>query len=120
MDLHQLQAFDQIVFHSSFSKAARKLGISQPTISSRIRALENGFVYFGKRLGIIALRNKAASMFNVIQHNGYTQGNSLCVHPLHSKNKALFMFKLQPSEEVSALQLFVHPQLKAQSPLMHF
>lgn len=40
MDLHQLQAFDQIVFHSSFSKAARKLGISQPTISSRIRALE--------------------------------------------------------------------------------
>ena len=40
MDLHQLQAFDQIVFHSSFSKAARKLGISQPTISLRIRALE--------------------------------------------------------------------------------
>jgi len=40
MDLHQLQAFDQIVFHSSFSKAARKLGVSQPTISLRIRALE--------------------------------------------------------------------------------
>jgi DNA-binding transcriptional LysR family regulator len=40
MDLHQLQAFDQIVFHGSFSKAARKLGLSQPTISLRIRALE--------------------------------------------------------------------------------
>ncbi|QBD76157.1 LysR family transcriptional regulator [Ktedonosporobacter rubrisoli] len=40
MDLHQLQAFDQIVLYSSFSKAARKLGVSQPTISLRIRALE--------------------------------------------------------------------------------
>lgn len=40
MDLHQLQAFDQIVLQNSFSKAARKLGISQPTISFRIRALE--------------------------------------------------------------------------------
>ncbi len=40
MDLHQLQAFDQIVFHGSFSKAARTLDISQPTISLRIRALE--------------------------------------------------------------------------------
>jgi DNA-binding transcriptional LysR family regulator len=40
MDLHQLQAFDQIVYHSNFSKAARKLGLSQPTISMRIRSLE--------------------------------------------------------------------------------
>jgi DNA-binding transcriptional LysR family regulator len=40
MDLHQLQAFDQIVFHGSFSKAARQLDVSQPTISLRIRALE--------------------------------------------------------------------------------
>ncbi|GHO46034.1 LysR family transcriptional regulator [Ktedonospora formicarum] len=40
MDLHQLQAFDQIVLQNSFSKAARKLGISQPTISFRMRALE--------------------------------------------------------------------------------
>jgi LysR family transcriptional regulator, low CO2-responsive transcriptional regulator len=40
MDLHQLQAFDQIVLHGSFSKAARHLEVSQPTISLRIRALE--------------------------------------------------------------------------------
>lgn len=40
MDLHQLQAFDQIVVHGSFSKAARTLDVSQPTISLRIRALE--------------------------------------------------------------------------------
>src|SRR5687767_13362836 len=40
MDLHQLQAFVQIVVYNSFSKAARILGISQPTISLRIRALE--------------------------------------------------------------------------------
>jgi len=40
MDLHQLQAFDQIAQLGNFSKAARKLGISQPTISLRIQALE--------------------------------------------------------------------------------
>lgn len=40
MDLHQLQAFDQIVSQGSFSKAARQLDVSQPTISLRIRALE--------------------------------------------------------------------------------
>ncbi len=40
MDLHQLQAFDHIILYNSFSKAARKLGVSQPTISLRIRALE--------------------------------------------------------------------------------
>ena len=40
VDLHQLQAFDQIVLHGSFSKAARHLEVSQPTISLRIRALE--------------------------------------------------------------------------------
>ncbi len=40
MDLHQLQAFDQIALYGSFSKAARTLGVSQPTISLRIRALE--------------------------------------------------------------------------------
>lgn len=40
MDLHQLQAFDQIIYYGSFSKAARKLNVSQPTISLRIRALE--------------------------------------------------------------------------------
>ncbi|GCE15454.1 LysR family transcriptional regulator [Tengunoibacter tsumagoiensis] len=40
MDLHQLQAFDHIVLYNHFSKAARKLEVSQPTISLRIRALE--------------------------------------------------------------------------------
>jgi DNA-binding transcriptional LysR family regulator len=40
MDLHQLQAFEQIVLQGSFSKAARKLGLSQPTVSLRVQALE--------------------------------------------------------------------------------
>jgi LysR family transcriptional regulator, low CO2-responsive transcriptional regulator len=40
MDTAQLAAFDRVVRERSFSRAARQLGIAQPTISERIRALE--------------------------------------------------------------------------------
>ena len=57
MDLHQLQAFEQIVLQGSFSKAARKLGLSQPTVSLRIQALEQTiggplFIRGGTRLSL--------------------------------------------------------------------
>ncbi len=57
MDLHQLQAFDHIVLYNSFSKAARKLEVSQPTISLRIRALEQevGGSLFERRGGRLFL-----------------------------------------------------------------
>jgi DNA-binding transcriptional LysR family regulator len=41
MDTEQLQAFDRIVRDGSFSRAARALNISQPTISARIQGLEH-------------------------------------------------------------------------------
>ena len=41
MDTEQLQAFDRIVRDGSFSRAARTLNISQPTISARIQGLEH-------------------------------------------------------------------------------
>ncbi|GHO64619.1 nitrogen assimilation transcriptional activator [Ktedonobacter sp. SOSP1-52] len=55
MDISQLQAFDQIVRLGSFSKAARALNVSQPTISVRIQGLEQAvgcalFVRGGSRL----------------------------------------------------------------------
>ncbi len=40
MDMDQLLAFERIVREGSFSRAAWALGIAQPTISARIRALE--------------------------------------------------------------------------------
>ncbi|MDR7071095.1 LysR family transcriptional regulator [Fictibacillus barbaricus] len=40
MDTNQLIAFEQVVRHGSFSKAARIMDISQPTISIRIQNLE--------------------------------------------------------------------------------
>ncbi len=40
MDIDQLIAFERIVREGSFSKAAWSLGIAQPTISARIRGLE--------------------------------------------------------------------------------
>lgn len=60
MDLNQLQAFDQIVLQGSFSKAARTLIISQPTISLRIQALEQAiggalFIRGGSRLQLTEL-----------------------------------------------------------------
>ncbi|GER91036.1 putative HTH-type transcriptional regulator YwbI [Dictyobacter vulcani] len=60
MDLHQLQAFDQVMQQQSFSKAARRLGISQPTISLRIQALEQElgdtlFVRGGRQLQLTEL-----------------------------------------------------------------
>ncbi|HEX2910923.1 MAG TPA: LysR family transcriptional regulator [Chloroflexia bacterium] len=40
MDVDQLKAFERIVREGSFSRAARVLGIAQPTISARIQILE--------------------------------------------------------------------------------
>jgi DNA-binding transcriptional LysR family regulator len=40
MDIDQLRAFERIVREGSFSRAARALDITQPTISARIAALE--------------------------------------------------------------------------------
>jgi DNA-binding transcriptional LysR family regulator len=55
MDFNQLQAFDLVVRLGSFSKAARHLNLSQPTISIRIQGLEKvvggGLFYrVGKRV----------------------------------------------------------------------
>lgn len=45
MDLRQLQSFVAVVQYRSFSKAAKKLFISQPTISTHIRMLEEELNY---------------------------------------------------------------------------
>lgn len=55
MDINQLQAFERIVREGSFSRAARQLDITQPTISARIQVLEQEiggplFVRGGHRL----------------------------------------------------------------------
>lgn len=60
MDTQQLQAFDQIVRHGSFSKAARMLNVSQPAISVRIQTLEQEvggslFIRGGSRLELTEL-----------------------------------------------------------------
>src|SRR3954454_11992994 len=44
MDTRQLQAFCEVVTQRSFSKAAERLGVTQPAVSLQVRALE-------KRLG---------------------------------------------------------------------
>lgn len=60
MDTNQLQAFDMVVRQASFSKAARALNISQPTVSLRIQALEQAvggalFLRGGTRLQLTEL-----------------------------------------------------------------
>lgn len=60
MDTEQLLAFDRIVREGSFSRAAQVLDLSQPTISARIRTLEEMlggplFVRGGRRLALTEL-----------------------------------------------------------------
>jgi DNA-binding transcriptional LysR family regulator len=40
MDFEQLRTFQQVCRLSSFSRAAEKLGVTQPAISAQIRSLE--------------------------------------------------------------------------------
>ena len=42
MDLGQLEAFLQVTEHHSFSRAADALGLTQPSVTARIQALERG------------------------------------------------------------------------------
>ena len=59
MDTDQLTAFDQIAREGSFTRAAIALGIGQPAVSARIRALEEdiGGTLFtrGRRIALTAL-----------------------------------------------------------------
>lgn len=57
MDIDQLLAFERIAREGSFSRAARQLDITQPTISARIQALEQEldgplFVRGGRKLAL--------------------------------------------------------------------
>jgi len=78
MDFKQIEAFCMVVKHGSFSKAAKTLGVSQPTISAHISTLEKelgcellirtsrsifptdrGAILLGYAQSILGLRNKA-------------------------------------------------------------
>ena len=69
MDIDQLLAFDRIAREGSFSRAARQLDITQPTISARIQALEEEiggplFVRGGRKL---ALTERGESFLTYVQ-----------------------------------------------------
>ena len=78
MDFKQIEAFCMVVKHGSFSKAAKTLGVSQPTVSAHISTLEKelgcellirtsrsifptdkGAMLLGYAQSILSLRNKA-------------------------------------------------------------
>jgi DNA-binding transcriptional LysR family regulator len=65
MDLWQLRIFRNVIEHKSFSKAAEAVHLTQPTISSHIKDLEN---HFGCRLidrmGKKALPTKAGELLD--------------------------------------------------------
>lgn len=69
MDIDQLLAFERIVREGNFSRAARRLDITQPSISARIQALEEEvggplFVRGGRRL---ALTERGESFLGYVQ-----------------------------------------------------
>lgn len=55
MDFKQLETFQKVVEKSSYSEAAKELYVSQPTISSRIRLLQ-------EELGVTLLKNNGRSL----------------------------------------------------------
>ncbi|MDP4549517.1 LysR family transcriptional regulator [Alkalihalobacillus macyae] len=60
MEINQLKAFDHVVRLGSFSKAARYLDVSQPTVSLRVKELEKSiggslFERVGKRMELTEL-----------------------------------------------------------------
>ncbi|WP_430786936.1 LysR family transcriptional regulator [Virgibacillus flavescens] len=62
MEINQLKAFDHVIRLGSFSKAARYLNVSQPTISIRIKELEKSvggalFYQSGKQMKLTELGN---------------------------------------------------------------
>lgn len=87
MEFKQLEAFVNIVELNSFSKAAQKLFLSQPTISGYIKSLEeelniellirttkkvhiseNGEKFYKHAKEIIDMRNKTSEIFNMQQY----------------------------------------------------
>ncbi|MFI8685825.1 LysR family transcriptional regulator [Rossellomorea sp. NPDC077527] len=76
MEMNQLKAFELVARLGSFSKAARYLDVSQPTISLRIKELEKGiggflFVRVGKQMeltdlgkGFLPYARQALDMLN--------------------------------------------------------
>jgi DNA-binding transcriptional LysR family regulator len=69
MDIDQLLAFERIVREGNFSRAARQLDITQPTISARIAALEQEiggplFVRGGRK---IALTGRGENFLSYVQ-----------------------------------------------------
>ena len=43
MDIHHLRVFASVFHDKSFSKASKKLRLTQPTVSSHIRSLEEEY-----------------------------------------------------------------------------
>ena len=63
MDLWRLKIFQRVIEHSSFSKAAEGLNLSQPTVSSHIKDLEQHFdVNLIDRLNKKAIPTKAGEL----------------------------------------------------------
>ncbi len=66
MDFRQLESFVTIVKHNSFTRAARELYLTQPTLTGHIQALENelGTVIFNRNGKNITLTDAGRILYN--------------------------------------------------------
>lgn len=66
MDIKQLEVFVAVAKHKSFSKAARELFLTQPTVSSHIQNLENEMqtVLFNRNNKLINLTDSGKILYN--------------------------------------------------------
>lgn len=94
MDFNQLENFLSVVKHKSFSKAAKELYLTQPTISNNIQNLEkelsitlldrksktitltdSGVTFYKYAVELINIRDKAK--FNIMEHKDKIEGEIL-------------------------------------------
>lgn len=70
MDLHRLEVFCRVCEKQSFSQAARKMGLTQPTVSIHIKNLEEelGVVLFNRLGRTVEPTDAASFLYSEAQH----------------------------------------------------
>ena len=108
MEFKQLEAFVAVVDYGSFSEAARKLYLTQPTISAHVRSLEEEL-----HTKLILRTTKKTT----ITTRGYQLYDS-AVRMLEIRNSPLtcFLKSWQPSAKHTRISIFIRFRQTAPNP----
>ncbi len=88
MNNSQLRAFHAVALHGGFSKAADKLGLTQPAISDQVKKLEEhfGVLLFHRHKRVVKLTSLGEQLFEITKHKYQLEDQA---HNLLSAHQAL-------------------------------